>query len=86
MVRWHEPPTKACKSPTRAAHPMEVAVANDALTVSDTPTAVAPTRGRGSSLMYTLGMPIAMLGREGRHRERLGLAHPRRPLTGPSWL
>lgn len=37
-------------------------MANDALTVSDTPTAVAPTRGRGSSLMYTIGMPIAMLG------------------------
>lgn len=37
-------------------------MANDALTVSDTPTAVAPTVGRGSPLMYTIGMPIAMFG------------------------
>lgn len=37
-------------------------MAKDALTVSDTPTAVAPTHGRGAPLMYTLGMPIAMLG------------------------
>jgi len=37
-------------------------VANDALTVNDAPTAVAPTTGRGNPLMYTLGMPIAMLG------------------------
>ena len=37
-------------------------MANDALTVNDAPTAVAPTTGRGNPLMYTLGMPIAMLG------------------------
>ncbi len=37
-------------------------MANDALTMADTPTAVAPTRGRGNPLMYTLGMPIAMFG------------------------
>jgi MFS family permease len=37
-------------------------VANDARLVPDTPTAVAPTVGRGSPLMYTIGMPIAMFG------------------------
>jgi MFS family permease len=37
-------------------------VANEARLVPDTPTAVAPTVGRGSPLMYTLGMPIAMFG------------------------
>jgi MFS family permease len=37
-------------------------VANDALSVTDVPTAVAPTHGRGNPLMYTIGMPIAMLG------------------------
>ncbi|MDN3479516.1 hypothetical protein [Curtobacterium sp. APC 4022] len=37
-------------------------MANDARLVPDTPTAVAPTVGRGSPLMYTLGMPLAMFG------------------------
>lgn len=37
-------------------------MANDARLVPDTPTAVAPTVGRGSPLMYTIGMPLAMFG------------------------
>jgi MFS family permease len=37
-------------------------VANDALSITDAPTAVAPTQGRGNPLMYSLGMPIAMFG------------------------